>query len=197
VGVFGDSGVGKSKLCNTIVGRNEARTNEVEACTRVPQEILIDKKISIIDFPGTGEDPNRHREYLELYAKWAPNINLALLCIKADDRKYLSTLETYGVINKHKRPSVDLFFVITNCDKILPQLDWDEASNGPTIAQIDNLERKIEDIQKVFQVTRRPILTSSDRYWGFNRIHSLIRNAFLVFSIKNMLSSPRTVQRSK
>lgn len=197
VGVFGDSGVGKSTLCNAIVGRNEARTSAVDACTSAPQEILIDERILIVDFPGAGEDPKRHPEYLAIYDEYAFNIDLALLCIKADDRKYLSTLEAYRTIKKYRRAGVDLFFVITNCDKIPPHRNWDELANSPTIAQKINLEFKISNIQKIFQVSTRPILTSSTRGWGIDRIHDLIRSTFLVYEIRNMMSRPRAVLKSK
>ncbi|MDD9232520.1 50S ribosome-binding GTPase [Aeromonas hydrophila] len=41
VGVFGNSGVGKSSLCNALFGKDIAKISDVEACTRKPQEILI------------------------------------------------------------------------------------------------------------------------------------------------------------
>ncbi|QNN45566.1 50S ribosome-binding GTPase [Thermomonas brevis] len=34
VGVFGDSGIGKSSLCNALFGREKATISDVAACTR-------------------------------------------------------------------------------------------------------------------------------------------------------------------
>ena len=58
VGVFGNSGVGKSSLCNAIFGKEVAKISDVEACTRKPQEILIGSEnsgIVLVDVPGIGE----------------------------------------------------------------------------------------------------------------------------------------------
>ena len=71
VGIFGDTGVGKSSLCNALFGKDIAKISNVEACTRHPQEILVGDKgkggIVLVDVPGVGEDPARHKEYIELY----------------------------------------------------------------------------------------------------------------------------------
>lgn len=58
VAVFGDTGVGKSSLCNALFGKEIAEISDVEACTRKPQEILLsgsDAGITLIDVPGIGE----------------------------------------------------------------------------------------------------------------------------------------------
>jgi predicted GTPase len=46
IGVFGDTGVGKSSLCNALFGKDIAKISDVEACTREPQEILVGEKSS-------------------------------------------------------------------------------------------------------------------------------------------------------
>lgn len=65
VGVFGNSGVGKSSLCNALFGKEVAKISDVEACTRKPQEILLGSEsggITLIDVPGIGEDPAHQKE---------------------------------------------------------------------------------------------------------------------------------------
>ena len=41
VAVFGDTGVGKSSLCNALFGKEIAEISDVEACTRATLEILL------------------------------------------------------------------------------------------------------------------------------------------------------------
>ena len=41
IGVFGDTGVGKSSLCNSLFGKDIASVSDVEACTREIQEINL------------------------------------------------------------------------------------------------------------------------------------------------------------
>lgn len=59
IGVFGDTGVGKSSLCNALFGQDIAQISDVEACTREPQEILVSNEngggIVLVDVPGVGE----------------------------------------------------------------------------------------------------------------------------------------------
>lgn len=83
VGILGNSGVGKSSLCNALFGQEIAKISDVQACTRKPQEILIGSAngkggIILVDVPGIGEDPERQKEYTELYKSLAPKLDLIL-----------------------------------------------------------------------------------------------------------------------
>ncbi|MGV8442443.1 GTPase family protein, partial [Pseudomonas aeruginosa] len=115
VGVFGNSGVGKSSLCNALFGKEVAKISDVEACTRQPQEILIGSEqggIVLVDVPGIGEDPEHQEEYTALYQSLAPELDLVLWAIKADDRNYASGLDAYkSVFTAEQAPPV--LFVIT------------------------------------------------------------------------------------
>ncbi len=87
VGVFGNSGVGKSSLCNSLFGKDIAKISDVEACTRKPQEILIGADgdnggITLVDVPGIGEDPAHQKEYTALYKSLVPELDLVLWAIK-------------------------------------------------------------------------------------------------------------------
>ena len=91
VGIFGDTGVGKSSLCNALFGKDIAKISNVEACTRKPQEILIGgsdgKGIILVDVPGVGEDREHHNEYIELYKSLSKELDLIIWAIKADDKE--------------------------------------------------------------------------------------------------------------
>jgi len=161
VGIFGNSGVGKSSLCNALFGKNVAKISDVEACTRQPQRIFIGagkSGIELIDLPGIGEDPVRQREYVALYESLAPELDLVLWTIKADDRNYASGLEAYQQIFG-KREGLPVVFVITQVDKTNPNREWDWDSFSPSEKQISNIAIKENDVSRRFDVSAKNIIS--------------------------------------
>lgn len=170
VGIFGDTGVGKSSLCNALFGKDIAKISDVEACTRRPQEILLGEKdkggIILVDVPGVGEDPQRHKEYVELYKSLIPNLDLVLWAVKADDRKYLSAIEVYKEVLLPHVEKCPVIFVITQVDKIEPHREWDTRKNKPGPKQEANITAKVNDISARFDISTKKIIavSSSDGY---------------------------------
>jgi len=161
VGIFGNSGVGKSSLCNALFGKNVAKISDVEACTREPQRIFIGKGksgIELIDLPGIGEDPARQKEYVALYESLAPELDLVLWTIKADDRNYASGLEAYQQIFG-KCKGLPVVFVITQVDKTNPTREWDWDSFTPSEKQISNMAIKERDVSRRFDISARNIIS--------------------------------------
>jgi small GTP-binding protein len=163
VGVFGNSGVGKSSLCNALFGKDIAKISDVEACTRKPQDIIIGAGngkggINLIDVPGIGEDPAHQEEYTALYKSLAPELDLVLWAIKADDRNYASGLDAYKeVFGNAKSPPV--IFVITQTDKTNDTDDWDRENYCPGGSQEGNIARKENDVSKRFNVSTNNIIS--------------------------------------
>jgi uncharacterized protein len=170
VGVFGDTGVGKSSLCNALFGRDIASISDVEACTRKPQEIFVGKQgaggMTLLDVPGVGEDPARHKEYVKLYKSLAPELDLILWAIKSDDRKYASAINAYREVFGDNADKLPIVFVITQADKIEPYRDWNVEKNVPGEKQQANLQLKINDISAKFNISTNKIVavSSSDKY---------------------------------
>lgn len=163
VGVFGNSGVGKSSLCNALFGKEVAKISDVEACTREPQEILIGDKnghggIVLIDVPGIGEDPDRHIEYTKLYQKLVPELDLVLWAIKADDRNYASGLDAYNTVFniENKTPVI---FAITQSDKTNDTEDWNYQEYRPGPSQLANIAIKENDVSKRFEISTKHIVS--------------------------------------
>ncbi|HHT9005586.1 TPA: GTPase family protein [Burkholderia cenocepacia] len=163
VGVFGNSGIGKSSLCNALFGKDVAKISDVEACTRKPQEILIGSSngqggIVLIDVPGIGEDPAHQKEYTDLYKSLAPELDLVMWLIKADDRNYASGLDAYAeVFGSENSPPV--IFVITQTDKTNPNKHWDHVAYEPGEKQIGNIAIKERDVSKRFDISARNIIS--------------------------------------
>lgn len=172
VGIFGNSGVGKSSLCNALFGQEIAKISDVQACTREPQEILIGGSngkggIILVDVPGIGENPERQKEYTELYKSLAPKLDLILWAIKADDRNYASGLEAYNEISKIENiPSI--VFVVTQVDKINPTREWDYEESKPGENQIKNIAIKENDVSRIFNTSTRNIISISTEEGKYN-----------------------------
>ena len=164
------AGVGKSSLCNALFGKDIAKISNVEACTRKPQEILIGDSekggIKLVDVPDTGEDPERHEEYIKLYRSLIPELDLVLWAVKSDDRKYASGIDVYKKILKPNIKDCPVIFVITQIDKIEPYRDWDEENNKPGSKQEHNIQIKINDISSRFDVSTNKIvpISANDSY---------------------------------
>lgn len=163
VGVFGNSGVGKSSLCNALFGKDIAKISDVEACTRKPQEILIGAEanrggITLVDVPGIGEDPAHQKEYTALYKSLAPELDLVLWAIKADDRNYASGLDAYKTVFDYKE-APPVIFVITQTDKTNDADDWNRQEYQPGGSQEGNIAKKENDVSRRFDVSTRNIIS--------------------------------------
>ncbi len=163
VGVFGNSGVGKSSLCNALFGKDVAKISDVKACTRKPQEILIGAEdgeggIVLVDVPGIGEDPKHQAEYTALYKSLVPELDLVLWTIKADDRNYASALDAYGTIFDEEN-SPPVIFVITQTDKTNDTEDWDYEKYEPGTSQKKNIAVKENDVSRRFKIPTSSIIS--------------------------------------
>jgi small GTP-binding protein len=179
VGVFGNSGVGKSSLCNALFGRDIAKIADVQACTREPQEIFIgsdDGKggIILVDVPGIGEDPGHQKEYTALYKSLAPNLDLVLWTIKADDRNYASAIDAYTEVFRDEN-AVPVIFVITQIEKTNPIRDWNIDLRIPGKIQQKNIAEKENDVSKRFDVSTRKIISvSAEESYNLKELVNLI-----------------------
>ena len=164
IGVFGVTGVGKSSLCNALFGSDVAAISDVAACTRSPQEILIGENgrgLCLVDVPGVGERIERDEEYFALYKSLMPELDLVIWVIKADDRAYAVAERAYKEIIKPHAERCPTLFVINQVDKINPVREWDDEKNCPGEKQLANIQVKVNEIIKAFDVSTERIQTVS------------------------------------
>lgn len=164
VGVFGVTGVGKSSLCNALFGKEVSPVSDVAACTREPQEIFIgsdNQGIKLIDVPGVGETIERDAEYFELYKQLAPELDLIIWVIKADDRAFAIAEKAYKEILAPNLQNCPVVFVINQVDKLCPFNGWDHAHNQPGAEGQINIDAKVIEVSKAFDTSANKIETVS------------------------------------
>lgn len=163
IGVVGNSGVGKSSLCNALFGEKTAATSAVTGCTREAQEIRIGADnngsggMILVDLPGIGENPERQAEYIELYKQHMPKLDLILWAIKADDRNYDSAIKGYEAVLKDS--DTPRIFVITQLNKLEPMEEWDNQAFAPAGEQVENMKIKELDVSRIFDISANNIVS--------------------------------------
>jgi len=156
IGVLGKTGVGKSSLCNALFGSDVAKIDDVKACTREPQEILLSlgkKGLKLIDVPGAGESSERDAEYAELYRSLMPELDVVLWILRADERAYSTDQEFYeNIVKPHLQEGKPFFIVLNQADAIQPLREWDMKNCEPGPSQKKNLREKKEVVSKFFNI---------------------------------------------
>lgn len=170
VGIFGKTGVGKSSLCNALFGQVVCPISDIAACTRNPQEVILNvgtKGIKLLDVPGVGENLERDEEYAALYAKLLPELDLVLWLVKADDRAMASDEKFFkNVVKPHLEQGKPFFFVINQVDKIEPYREWNDEKHEPGPQQFQNIHKKIHSVSEQFSFPASKVVpvSASERY---------------------------------
>jgi len=173
IGIFGKTGAGKSSLCNALFGEEVAEISDIEACTRDPQEILIQigtGSIKLIDCPGVGESQQRDSEYRKLYKKLLPELDLILWLIKADDRALSSDQKFLKEVVEPNSNGKPIFLVLSQVDKIEPIRDWNIDKRCPGAKQQQNIEAKITYLSDFFELSKTQIMPIS-AHEEYNLVH--------------------------
>ena len=168
IGVFGKTGAGKSSLCNALFGKDVFEISDVEACTREPQELLLnvdgENGIRLIDVPGIGESGGRDVEYDELYRTILPELDMVIWVLKADDRAYAADEDFYKrLVQPHIGNGTPVFFVLNQCDKVEPFKEWNDDTHTPGAVQSENIRRKTRITADFFDIPESKVIPVSAR----------------------------------
>ena len=176
VGVLGKTGAGKSSLCNALFGQRTAKVSNVKACTRAPQEVLVNLTpdgagMTLVDVPGVGESGERDLEYQALYESLLPELDLVLWVLKGDDRAFSIDERFYKevVLPAITDSGTPIVFVVNQVDKIAPFREWDLEAGQPGKKQALNIKNKVADVRRIFKVGRKMpavVAVSADERYG-------------------------------
>jgi len=162
IGFFGKTGVGKSSLCNALFGQDVCPIDDVAACTRDPQSVLLNmgsNGIKLIDVPGVGENAQQDEACHALYSKLLPKLDMVLWLVKADDRAMAADRAFYDeIVRSAVEDNKPFFIVLTQVDKIEPCREWDMEAHEPGATQFRNIHRKVELLADEFGVRSNQII---------------------------------------
>ncbi|HYX08435.1 MAG TPA: GTPase [Bacteroidales bacterium] len=165
IGIFGKTGVGKSSLCNALFGEDVAEVNDVEACTREPNEYILnigaESSIKLIDMPGLGESVEKDHLYQKLYKNLLPKLDCLLWVVKADDRALSVDQHFHEKVLGNKAHKYPLVLALNQIDKIEPFREWNVETNCPSDSQWKNVTKKRDLIYETLNVSRRNIIPVS------------------------------------
>ena len=166
IGLLGKTGVGKSSLCNALFGQDSCPVSDVEACTRNPQDVILNfgkrGSLTLVDLPGVGESDARDREYAALYDRLLPELDLILWVLKADERAYEVDLHFYQHLLRHHLDQGKPFFIVLNqIDKMEPVRDWNEDRRAPGERQLANIEAKHTVVASQFGLRKEQVVPVS------------------------------------
>ncbi|MBD8636575.1 GTPase [Stenotrophomonas sp. CFBP 13725] len=195
VGVFGQTGMGKSSLCNALFGAEISKVGHGGSVTRQHKEADVDlgngSGITLVDFPGLGEDEDRDEEYKALYRQEMPKMDLILWLLAVNDRKNKDDIIAHDEIVRPlaKANAIPVIFVANKADAAHPLGDWNLENNRPSARQqrsIDAAVRGSEDengsfskgfVQKFSVDASEICVVSVDKGYGLVRlVETIVRS---------------------
>ena len=145
IGLFGKTGAGKSSLCNALFGQDVCPIDDVAACTRDPQSVLLNmgcNGIKLIDVPGVGESAEVDEMCEALYTELLPKLDMVLWLVKADDRATAADKDFYErIVRSAVEDKKPVFLVLTQVDKMEPFREWNVEQHEPGATQFQNIHR--------------------------------------------------------
>lgn len=172
----GKTGYGKSSTVNAFFGKSVLKTSDVAACTRECQSLDFklspECNFSLGDLPGIGESEYRDQEYLKMYRDFLDFSTVVVYVLRADTRDYAVDEAAYKQLFNTYADRRKVVLALNYCDKIEPISR--SMSVEPSSAQMQNIAKKLESVNGVFNPVNRVIPYSAATGWNMNTLADTI-----------------------
>lgn len=172
----GKTGYGKSSTVNAFFGNSIMKTSDVAACTRECQsldfKLSSDCYFSLGDLPGIGESEYRDQEYLKMYRDFLGLSTAIVYVLRADTRDYSIDEAAYKQLFTTHADKKKIILALNCCDKIEPISR--SASIEPSLAQMQNITKKVDSVSSIFQPANKIIPYSAATGWNMNKLADAI-----------------------
>lgn len=178
--VIGKSGYGKSTTLNKLIGKDVFASDAIGACTKKNysadyQLKQPDQFFSLCDLPGIGESTFADKKYFKWYNEMLQNTTVVVYMLRADQRDFSLDLDICNKLFKNPSCKKQILLAINCADKIEPINRASKLSD----LQKNNLNRKVEEIKRVFQ-TKHVVAYSAETGYNFglftNKLAQMILN---------------------
>jgi len=159
---IGKTGYGKSTTLNKICGQELFKTDEINSCTKslfsAEYKLDIHKNhyFSLCDLPGIGESISADKAYVEYYAGMLKKSHCVVYVLRADQRDYTKDHEILKLLFKTEEQKKKIVLAVNFSDKIEPVSRFSPFI--PSQKQIENMDRKLHEIQKLFKIPKSNIV---------------------------------------
>jgi predicted GTPase len=178
MGVFGETGAGKSTICNAIFGKEIMRVSDITPVTRTPVTIKLETdefEIVLTDCPGIGESVEEDARIAKLYEPFFEKVDFILWVLRSDVRNYSCDQEFINKIQNMDMQGEKKFLIALNMvDKLSQSNEWNLDENCPPLNQLMLIERKIMYVSGLFRVSPLKIIPISGLK-GYN-VSKLLEN---------------------
>ncbi|MCE4056139.1 GTPase family protein [Pseudomonas sp. Au-Pse12] len=169
---IGKSGYGKSTTLNSLIGKPILETSDVTACTRECQSLDFHIEdnywLSLGDLPGIGENLQRDKEYLKLYADFFDYASVIVHVLRADTRDYTVDEQATNQLINTSRLKKKVIYALGQCDKIEPTTR--SLCHEPTADQLINIDLKLREVGKVFAAHNPVVPYSAETRWNMSAL---------------------------
>jgi predicted GTPase len=154
VAVFGQTGAGKSSLCNALFGEDVRAISHIRPETRTPEQLTLrhdQRSLILEDFPGIGEDDTADEGHIATLRSRIPHVHVILWLLKADARNYGSDLRAWRKLEPSLRAmGKPVLFVLSHADLIQPKPARAKAELSEV--QLESLAQKQSYVASQFGV---------------------------------------------
>lgn len=159
--VIGKTGYGKSSTLNRIIGYDKFETDDISVCTKDLYDAVfrLNKRqgtfLSFCDMPGIGESNYADDQYYMWYRDMLEKSHCVLYVIRADQRDYAMDKMIFRHIFTDNAKKEKVVLALNFADKVEPV---NRKSVELSSEQRANLKAKVDDVSKIFQISKRNIV---------------------------------------